>query len=91
VLQLLFSCLIFSIPLNLFLKLNESSSYVGGLKIDYLISKIYLTDIFIGLILLSWLLLIFKKNRRLNSNYLKKDWLFLIKLVILLSNDIIYY
>jgi hypothetical protein len=74
VLQFLFNCLIFSIPLNLFLKLNESSSYVDGLKIDYLINKIYLADIFIGLILIAWLYQIFKKNQAIKFRLPQKNW-----------------
>ena len=74
VLQLLFSCLIFSVPLNLFLKLNESSSYVDGLRIDYLINKIYLADIFIGLIFLVWFWQTFKKKQVLKLKLFSKNW-----------------
>ncbi|MGD9129895.1 MAG: O-antigen ligase family protein [Candidatus Woesebacteria bacterium] len=56
--------IIFSAPLNLFFKLNETAAYVHGLLIDYLIPKIYLVDIFIICFLIVYLikLLINKTN-----------------------------
>ncbi len=43
----LLSLLIFLTPSNLFFKLYENTAYINGLKIDYLIPKVYLTDLII--------------------------------------------
>lgn len=45
--QLLIGLFVFLIPSNLFLKFFESSTYVNGLQIDYLIPKLYLSDLII--------------------------------------------
>ncbi len=49
----LLAIIIFLLPSNLFLKINESTAYINGLFIDYLIPKFYVSDIFI-LLLLGW-------------------------------------
>ncbi len=54
--QILLGLVIFLAPSNLFLKLYEGNSYVNGLQVDYLIPKLYLSDIPILLILSLWLL-----------------------------------
>ncbi|HEX7017840.1 MAG TPA: O-antigen ligase family protein [Patescibacteria group bacterium] len=46
--------IIFLVPSNLFLKFFESSAYVNGIFVDYLIPKLYLSDIPIILLLLTW-------------------------------------
>lgn len=46
--------LIFLIPSNLFLKFAVPSAYVNGLLVDYLLPKLYLSDIPIFLLLLGW-------------------------------------
>lgn len=43
--QILLGTLIFLLPSNLFFKLFENSAYVNGLQIDYLIPKIYFSDL----------------------------------------------
>lgn len=52
----LLACLVFFLPTNLFVKFFENQSYVNGLQIDYLLVKIYLSDILILLLLLVWLI-----------------------------------
>ncbi len=49
----LFLLLIFSIPLNLFLKISVTDSFVNGLQVDYLIQKIYLSDLLLALTLIA--------------------------------------
>jgi O-antigen ligase len=56
----LLGILIFLIPTNLFFKFNESSAILNGLIVDYLIPKIYLSDLIVVLILL----LYFLSNRK---------------------------
>lgn len=53
--QILFGLVIFLVPTNLFLKFFESSAYVNGLQIDYLIPKLYLIDLVIMLPFTFWL------------------------------------
>lgn len=53
--QFLFGLIIFLVPSNLFFKFFESSAYVNGLLIDYLIPKLYLSDLIILTLLLWWL------------------------------------
>ena len=50
----LFAALIFFLPSNLFFKVVLPSSYVHGLLSDYLIPKLYLTDLLIGALLVTW-------------------------------------
>lgn len=49
-----FAALIFVLPSNLFLTLNDAGAYVQGLRVDYLIPKLYLSDLFILAILITW-------------------------------------
>lgn len=46
--------IIFLIPSNLFLKINPTSAYVNGLLVDYLIPKLYLSDVPIIILLSLW-------------------------------------
>lgn len=69
--QILLSLLIFTIPLNLFLKLGESSAYVDGLLIDYLIPKLYLSDIVLWALLLNWLRLRLQKRSFNLKNFIE--------------------
>ena len=62
---LLICSIIFLIPSNLFLKLNTSSAYVNGLLVDYLIPKLYLSDIFILILLLLWLIKIIINKKKI--------------------------
>jgi len=50
----LLSLVIFLIPSNLFFKLYESTAYINGLRVDYLVPKIYLTDLVIITFLISF-------------------------------------
>lgn len=54
--QVLFGLVIFLIPTNLFFKFFESSAYVNGLQIDYLIPKLYLIDLVIFTAFIFWLI-----------------------------------
>lgn len=47
--------IVFLLPTNFFFKFLESESYVNGLMVDYLIPKIYLTDVFLVLLVGVWL------------------------------------
>ncbi len=47
--------LIFTTPLNLFFKFAESSAYVHGLFVDYLLPKLYLSDFFLIALSLTFL------------------------------------
>ncbi|NCN03644.1 MAG: O-antigen ligase family protein [Candidatus Pacebacteria bacterium] len=53
--QILFGIVLFLVPTNLFLKFLESSAYVNGLQIDYLIPKLYLIDLVIIFSFIFWL------------------------------------
>jgi hypothetical protein len=53
--QFLFGLVIFLVPTNLFLKFFESSAFVNGLQIDYLIPKLYVIDLVIFFSLIFWL------------------------------------
>jgi O-antigen ligase len=57
--------IVFLIPSNLFLRLNTSSAYVNGLLVDYLIPKLYLSDIFILILLLLWLIKVINNKKKL--------------------------
>ncbi len=59
--KILFALLIFTIPSNLFKTFFETTAYVNGLQVDYLIPKLHLTDLIILALLIS--LLTIKKNR----------------------------
>ncbi|MDQ3008468.1 MAG: O-antigen ligase family protein [bacterium] len=49
----LFCCLIFLLPSNLFLVLSEQNAFVSGLRIDYLLPKFFLSDIVVlGILIL---------------------------------------
>lgn len=68
--KLLFAFLIFVIPSNLFKVFFESSAYVSGLKVDYLIPKLYLSDI--AVITLLFFLMLSTKNRTTIKNAINK-------------------
>ena len=57
--------IIFLIPSNLFLKLNTASAYINGLLVDYLIPKLYLSDIFILILLLLWLIKVIINKKKI--------------------------
>lgn len=46
--------LVFLLPSNLFLTVSEYGALVHGLRVDYLIPKLYLTDVFILGMLVAW-------------------------------------
>ncbi|HZZ98732.1 MAG TPA: hypothetical protein VFG51_02245, partial [Candidatus Saccharimonadia bacterium] len=51
---IVFALLLFTIPSNLFAKFFVNSAYVDGLIVDYLIPKLYLSDIFVIALILLW-------------------------------------
>lgn len=57
--ETIYSCLvagiIFLIPTNLFFKTAASTAYVHGLLVDYLLPKLYPSDILVIILLLLWL------------------------------------
>ena len=58
--------IIFLIPSNLFLKINPTSAYVNGLIVDYLIPKLYLSDLPIIILLSLWSIeVIINKKKKL--------------------------
>src|SRR5690606_28662361 len=62
---------IFTIPTNLFWKMLPNFGFVGGLQIDYLIPKLYLSDLVsIGLICVWVLEQLFKKEAGIFSKAL---------------------
>lgn len=72
----LLSLLIICLPLNLFDKLSIENSFVKGLQIDYLIQKLYFSDLLLAVILFTWLIVFIqkKKNKKIVSalvNHLK--------------------
>ncbi|MBP7740909.1 O-antigen ligase family protein [Candidatus Woesebacteria bacterium] len=67
--NILISAIIFLLPTNFFLKFNENTSYIKGLRVDYLIPKLYLTDILIIFLLLFWL---FSNLKFFSLNKIKK-------------------
>ncbi len=54
--QLNLGLITFFLPSNLFLKIYQTHSFVHGLQIDYLIPKIFVTDILIWSLILIWVL-----------------------------------
>jgi O-antigen ligase len=50
----LLACTLFLIPANLFLKFFEQTAYVNGLLIDYLLPKLYASDLPILALLWAW-------------------------------------
>jgi O-antigen ligase len=69
--NILVSIIIFLTPTNFFLKFFESESYVNGLRVDYLIPKLYLSDVFILILLFFWVTN--KKSKlRINKKKIKK-------------------
>lgn len=52
--QLLLGSIVFLVPSNLFFKLSLQGAYIHGILSDYLIPKIYLSDIFIWSLLILW-------------------------------------
>ena len=75
-------CLIvFLIPSNLFLKLFPGSAYVNGLLVDYLIPKLYLSDIPIIILLVLWLIEVIKNKKKIT---LKSSKLYLSSIIITL-------
>ena len=52
--RIIFQTLVFLIPTNLFMALDQSQAHVHGIRIDYLISKLYLSDLLILLLFAAW-------------------------------------
>ncbi len=65
--------LIFLIPSNLFLKFFESSAYVHGLLVDYLLPKLYLSDLVIFILLGTWLVQRVINRKKFDFSVLKKN------------------
>ncbi len=78
--NLLLAVLILLIPSNLFLKFGLEQSYVNGLQIDYLLPKLFATDIIVLLLLTIALIRSLAKHslknigQRLSAN-LRQNWL----------------
>lgn len=68
--NLLLVSLIFTIPSNLFFTFLEKTAFVRGLQVDYLIPKIYVSDLL--LITLFFILLIHKKKKAVALQQFKK-------------------
>ncbi|MBD3250710.1 MAG: hypothetical protein GF381_04045 [Candidatus Pacebacteria bacterium] len=80
-----FSLLIFLIPTNLFLKLGESQAYINGLLVDYLIPKLYLSDlILLGLLISLALSENFIWPKTISLKKLKQNWLIILLLITLI-------
>ncbi len=61
----LLAIIVFLIPSNLFFKFFVDSAYVHGLLIDYLLPKIYLSDIFLFALFVVWFYEIWRKKLRI--------------------------
>ncbi|MCB9813666.1 MAG: O-antigen ligase family protein [Pseudomonadales bacterium] len=59
--------IIFLLPSNFFLKFFEMKAFVNGLRVDYLIPKLYLSDIFILILILIFLFESLHKRRSLKE------------------------
>src|SRR5260221_404184 len=68
--QCLIASLIFLIPSNLFLKFLVDSAYVNGLLVDYLLPKLYVSDLPILLMLGIWLFELVKKRAKFSAKFL---------------------
>lgn len=68
--KILFALLIFTIPSNLFKTFLENSAYVRGIRVDYLIPKLHLSDFV--LIALLFILLIDKKNQKILQQFISQ-------------------
>lgn len=69
--KLIFGIFIFSIPTNLFKIFFEQTSFVNGLRVDYLIPRLNLNDILLFLLLI---LFFVGKNKKNNLKILKEFW-----------------
>ncbi len=88
--QTIFYLLILFLPTQLGFHFWPDFSYVYGLRIDYLSPTIYLTDILILLLLITFLIKWFLYKKKINFNSFKKNnwlfvWLFLIISGIIIS------
>lgn len=82
--------LIFTIPSNLFKVFLESSAYVRGLKVDYLIPKLHLSDLVLLLLLLILLFFLFSQKKQKQSIKNLKKIIEKNKLLIALSGALIF-
>jgi len=73
--MLLFYLILFLLPANLAKHFPVASSYVSGILVDYLIPTVYLTDILIIILLVSWLLEK-KTTSNCNGRYFQALFLF---------------
>ncbi|MBU0974784.1 O-antigen ligase family protein [Patescibacteria group bacterium] len=72
ILNSLIGIIIFLLPTNFFLKFFENGAYVNGLQVDYLIPKLYLSDIFILSLFLIWSVEWWSKNKSKRNELWKK-------------------
>jgi len=84
-LLLLIATAIFLAPLNLFLKWGELNAYVGGIFTDYLVQKLWLSEIPLLIALLLWLPKKIIQEKSKIISFLKKNkiLLFLLSLLII--------
>lgn len=69
----LLSLFVLTFPLNLFLNLFPHTGYVRGLQIDYLLPKLYLSQIFLNIIFILWFIrsmLSWLLNKPVQNNHL---------------------
>lgn len=80
----LITALLLVLPLNLFLVLNEPMGYSNGLRVDYLLPKLFLSDLIIVPIIIIgvW------EKRKLLHKHIKKSWMIGLLLAILLLSQI---
>ncbi|MFH2118318.1 MAG: O-antigen ligase family protein [Candidatus Paceibacterota bacterium] len=85
VLPLLVAAVIFLAPLNLFLKWGELNAYVGGIFTDYLVQKLWLSEIPLLLALFLWLPKKIIQEKRKIIPFFKKNkiWLSLFILLVI--------
>jgi len=91
----LFFLILFLIPSNLAKHFLIPSSYVSGILVDYLIPTLYLTDIFIILLLILWLVEKLSENQqigiwRYDRNLISPSVKLLLLFLVLLSPSITF-
>ncbi len=57
----IFLLILFLLPSNLFLKFSEQTAYVNGILVDYLLPKLFLTDIWIFLLMVITIVIEYKR------------------------------
>ena len=87
--KFLFYVLILLIPVQLGKHFWPDFAFINGIRIDYLAPTVYLTDILIGLMLLSWLITSYKRGKDQILDI--RGWIFWLLLVGIFVEANIYF